>query len=126
MSHRDWLRLDEERRRYRTKWIAFFADFDALLCPPLSTAAFPHTTTPPQGRTLTVNGREVPFENQLFWAGYAGAPYLPASVAPIGLTPEGLPVGVQIIGAPYADLTCLRLAQLLEDHYRAFVPPPGF
>ena len=126
LSHRDWLRLDEQRHRYREAWRVFFERFDLLLCPTLSTAAFPHSTIPPQQRTLTVNDREEPFENQLFWAGFAGLAYLPASVAPIGLTAEGLPVGVQIIGPQHGDLTCLKFAQLLEAHYRRFVPPPGF
>jgi amidase len=126
LSHRDWLRLDERRHRYREAWRRFFQSFDLLLCPVLSTAAFAHSTVPPQRRMLTVNGREVPFENQLYWAGLAGLAYLPASVAPIGLTPERLPVGVQIIGPEFGDLTCLKFAQLLEEHYHAFVPPPGF
>jgi amidase len=126
LTHRDWLRLTEQRERFREAWRRFFERFDLLLCPVLSTAAFPHSTVPPQQRMLTVNGGEVPFENQLFWAGLAGLCYLPASVAPVGLTPQGLPVGVQIIGPQFGDLTCLKFAQLLEERYRAFVPPPGF
>lgn len=126
LPHRDWLRLDEERRRLRRRWSAFFGDFDVLLCPVLSTAAFPHSEIPPQQRQLRVNGRDVPFENQLFWAGYAGLPHLPATAAPIGLSPDGLPIGVQIIGPSYGDLTTLRFARLLEERYRAFVPPPGW
>jgi len=126
LSHRDWLRLDEERQRVRLNWREFFDRFDLVLCPPLSSAAFRHSSIPPQLRSLNVNGHEVPFENQLFWAGYAGLAYLPATVAPIGLTPGGLPVGVQIIGPECADRTCLRFAQLLERRYRAFVPPPRF
>jgi amidase len=126
LSHRDWLRLDAERDRVRRTWREYFAEVDLLLCPPLSTAAFPHDERHPQQRTLTVNGREVPFENQLFWAGYGGVAYLPATVAPIGLTQGGLPVGVQIIGPEYRDYDCLRFAQLLEQTYRAFTPPPAF
>ncbi len=126
LSHRDWCRLDEERQRIRWLWQEFFERFDVLLCPPLSTAAFPHSSVHPQERTLLVNGKEVPFENQLLWAGYAGVAYLPATVAPVGLTPSGLPVGVQIIGPHSEDHTCLHFARLLEEHYRAFVPPPQF
>jgi amidase len=126
LAHRDWLRLHERRLRYGERWRQFFERFDLLLCPTLSTPAFPHTSVPPQDRTLTVDDREEPFENQLLWAGLAGVAYLPASVAPIGLSPEGLPVGVQIIGPQYGDLTCLKFAQLLEERYRAFVPPPEF
>lgn len=126
LPHRDWLRLDEQRRRVQRQWAAFFEDHDLVLCPVLSTAAFPHSEVPPQERKLRVNGRKVPFENQLFWAGCAGLPYLPASVAPIGQSGEGLPIGVQIIGPRYGDLTTLRFASLLEERYRAFQPPPGY
>lgn len=126
LSHRDWLRLDEERHRYRMKWAQFFENYDLLLCPPLSTAAFHHIPGSPRDRTLNVNGHDVPFENQLFWAGYAGVCYLPATVAPIGLTPAGLPVGVQIIGPQYGDLTCIRFAAFLEQRYRPFAPPTGY
>ena len=49
-----------------------------------------------------------------------------ASVAPIGLTPGGLPVGVQIAGPQYGDRTCIAFARLLERGFQAFVPPPGF
>jgi amidase len=47
-------------------------------------------------------------------------------VAPAGLTPGGLPVGVQIVGPQYGDRACIAFAQLLEREYRAFVPPPGY
>jgi amidase len=106
--------------------VEFFERFDMCLAPVLATPAFPHTEVPPSERMLTVNGREQPFERQLFWAGFSGMAYLPASVAPIGLSPEGLPIGVQIIGPQYGDLTCIRFAHLLEEQYRAFAPPPGY
>ena len=50
--------------------------------------------------------------------------YLPGTSAPIGLAPEGLPVGVQIVGPQYGDLTTIRVAQLIEREYYAFVPAP--
>jgi amidase len=126
LSHRDWLTLDAQRHVYRRRWNAWFDQFDVLLCPVLTTAAIPHMTAPPWERTLVVNGKPQPWANQLFWAGYGGAFYLPASVAPIGMTAGGLPVGVQIIGRQYADLTCIHFARLLERNYRAFVPPPDY
>ena len=46
-----------------------------------------------------MNGGKVPTTDQLFWAGYSGGFYLPSTVAPIGLTPQGLPAGVQIVTA---------------------------
>ncbi|MCH7794456.1 MAG: amidase, partial [Proteobacteria bacterium] len=52
--------------------------------------------------------------------------YLPSTVAPIGLTAEGLPVGVQIVGPQYGDRLCIQFARLIERDYQGFVPPPDF
>ncbi len=126
LSHRDWLRLDERRQRMRWKWHDYFRDYDLLLCPVMSTAAFPHDHTPPYERTMTVNGKKLPFNTTVFWSGYTGMANLPSTVAPIGFTGDGRPVGVQIVGPEYGDRTCLHFARLLEKEYQAFVPPPGY
>ena len=92
-----------------------------------SSAAHPHDQAGERyARTIAVNGKRVPTTDQLFWAGYSGVAYLPSTVAPCGFTPEGLPVGVQIIGPQYGDLRCLRFAQLLERAWQGFVPPKGY
>ena len=69
---------------------------------------------------------KVPTTDQLFWAGYSGCFYLPSTVAPLGLTRQGLPGGVQIIARQYEDLTALHFAELLEQQYARFSPPPGY
>jgi len=61
----------------------------------------------------------------MWWAGIAGMCYLPGTALPIGLSPEGLPIGAQLIGPQFGDLTTLRVAQMIEREYYAFVPPPG-
>jgi amidase len=127
LHHRDWLVANEARHKMRLKWAEFFRDWDVLLCPPVTTTAFPHNHDgDPFSRSITVNGKTRPIADQLFWAGYSGLFYLPSTVAPATLSPQGLPSGVQIIGAQYGDFTCLRLARLLEREHRAFVPPPGY
>jgi amidase len=127
LPHRDWLAANEARDRMRRAWARFFTTWDLLLCPVAGTAAFPHDQ---QGerheRTIVVNGRRVPVTDHLFWAGYSGASYLPSTAAPCGFTPAGLPVGVQIIGPQYGDLTCLAFARLLEREFQGFVPPAGY
>ena len=80
----------------------------------------------PGSGKITVNGKRVATTDQLFWAGYSGCFYLPSTVAPMGLTPEGLPAGVQIITRQYGDLTSIRFAELLEKEYGGFIPPPGY
>jgi amidase len=110
----------------RLLWDRFFDDWDVMICPAAASAAFPHDQKGERHeRTIPVNGRQVPTTDQLFWAGYSGGFYLPSTVAPIGLTPAGLPVGVQIITRQFADLTSLRFAELLERDYCSFLPPPG-
>jgi amidase len=127
LPHRDWLAANEERHRLRLKWAAFFRDHDLLLCPVTAGAAFPHDHAGERWeRTILVNGKPVPVTDDLFWAGLCGLVYLPATAAPAGLTRQGLPVGVQIIGPQYGDRSCIALAGLLEKAFRGFVPPPDY
>jgi len=126
-SHRDWLAANETRHKMRWRWAEFFREWDLLLCPVASSAAFPHDHAGERHeRMITVNGKRVPCVDQLFWAGYGGMAYLPATVAPAGFTPAGLPVGVQIIGPQYGDRTCIEFARLLEREFQPFVPPPDY
>lgn len=126
-SHRDWLAANEKRQKMRLEWARFFEEWDLLLSPAASSAAFPHDQKGQRHeRTILVNGKQVPTTDQLFWAGFSCMAYLPGAVAPAGLTPAGLPVGVQIIGPQYHDRTCIHFARLLEREWRAFTPPPGY
>lgn len=127
LPHRDWLRYNERRHQMRLLWDQFFDDWDVMLCPAAASAAFPHDQ---QGerheRVIPVNGKTVPTTDQLFWAGYSGGFLLPSTVAPMGLTSQGLPAGIQIITRQYADYTSIRFAELLEKEFAAFEPPPGY
>ena len=127
MPHSNWLKLNNQRHHYRLKWAEFFKDYDLLICPAASSAAFPHDQEGERHqRDITVNGKRVPTTDQLFWAGYSGLCYLPSTVAPAGFTKSGLPVGVQIVGAQYMDRQCIQLAKMLEAEFQGFVPPQGF
>jgi amidase len=127
VTHRDWLALNERRHRMRLAWEAFFQDYDVLLCPVASSAAFPHDHEPDRvKRRLIINNKKVPTFDQLFWAGYSGVTNLPATAAPIGQTSDGLPIGVQIVGPQYGDYSTIAFAKLLEKEYRSFVPPPAY
>jgi amidase len=73
-----------------------------------------------------VNGVEQGWFDQVFWACLATVAYLPATVFPAGLSRDGLPIGLQAIGAEFADRTTIELARLLANELGGFVPPPGF
>lgn len=115
-SLRDWKANHEQRTRLRWAWHAFFEQYDVLIAPIMATAAFPHDHSPSQGkRRIVVNGQARPYMEQLFWAGMAVGTYLPATVIPAGADPDGLPIGVQIIGPAWGDLITIGVAERLEE-----------
>lgn len=123
-SHRDWIEANLRRERHRHGWRQLFAEFDAVVCPITPTPAFPHDHEPDLGdRRIDIDGVEYPFVDQLVWAGLPTMPGLPATAIPAGRSPEGLPVGVQLIGPMFEDRTPLRLAELLERSIGGFQSP---
>jgi len=120
LRHRDWLLLHEERLRIREVWRRFFRDCDAFLCPVAA------GTAPPLARdgnvldrTIEVNGVRIPMLDQHFWAAVASLAFLPSVSMPIGCTRDGLPAGIQVVGAAYRDLDiidiCARIASWLSE-----------
>ncbi len=127
LSHRDWVNCDGLRAGLRAQWRAFFRKFDAVVCPVMPTPAYLHDQSPDQNaRRIVVDNEDFPYEDQLVWPGLATCPGLPATSIPIGLAPEGLPIGVQIVGPWLEDRTPLKLAELIEETHGGFVPPPAF
>ncbi|MFJ9249356.1 amidase [Streptomyces sp. NPDC101776] len=123
-SHRDWIEANNRREVHRHGWRQLFAAYDAVVCPVTPTPAFPHDHDPdPTARRLDIDGVDHPYLDQLVWAGLATMPGLPATAVPVGLSPEGLPVGVQIVGPMFEDRTPLRLAELLEERIGGFRAP---
>ncbi len=71
-------------------------------------------------------GREISYNDLLFWPGITGGFHLPATAAPAGFSKAGLPIGVQIAGPLYGDRTTIMLAKLLEKEWQGYIPPPGY
>jgi amidase len=109
----------------RARWAELFTEVDVLLCPIMPTAAFAHDHRPMEQRTLLVDGVEVPYLEQLFWAGQMTLTYLPATVVPVGRTRDGLPVGMQVVAPHLEDRTAIHFARCIEDVVGGFVSPPG-
>jgi amidase len=127
LSHRDWLIDEGARARLRAQWRELFKSFDAVICPLMPTPAYPHNHSAEQeARRISIDGQDHVYPDQLAWPGIATLPGLPATAIPIGFSPDGLPLGVQIVGPWLEDRTPLRLAELIEREYGGFVPPPMF
>ncbi|MGA5304169.1 amidase [Nucisporomicrobium flavum] len=108
---RGWVR-QEQRDAWREQSIAFFRDrnIDVLLTPALATTPPPadgHATGTWRSNMLT-NMRYAPYAAPWNIAG------LPAIVVPVGIRPDGLPVGVQFVGPPDSELLLLSIAGVLE------------
>lgn len=124
--HRDWLLVDGQRQLLREKWSEFFKEYDALLCPATCVPPFPHDYASWFSRTLTVNGERVPYTDLMGWAGLTNVVYLPSTIAPVGFTPDKLPVGIQIVAPYLEDRTSIHIARLMADVCGGFTPPPDF
>lgn len=118
--------LLHRREAARGAWRSFFREWDVLIGPMALDAAFPHQQGDQDARVLSVDGEEVPYMMAIvypMWAIFTGQP---STAFPAGLNSAGLPLGLQAIGPYLEDRTTLRFAQLLERHWQAFQPPPGY
>ena len=106
------------RRWYRERVLALFAEVDAILAP-----ATPCTAPAIGQQTFVLDGRELPVRANL---GLYTQPIsfvgLPVVAVPIALSP--LPIGVQIIAAPWREDVALRIAYTLEQMGVAIAPVP--
>lgn len=123
---RDVQTATARRQRQRVAWAEFFGHYDAALAPVMPTAAFLHDTDRPiTERVLDVDGAAVSHFAASAWCAAIGVMLLPVVTLPTGLTPAGLPVGVQLIGPFLTDLRLLRIAALLDAAAGpGFRPPP--
>ena len=128
MRYHQWYDLNRERLIVRQQWHDYFRDVDVLLCPVARIAAHAHDHTPLTERMAQVDAGDSPYWPVMGpWNAPALVAWLPATVAPVGLTPAGLPVGVQIVGDYLEDNTPLQFAQLLQRELLGPLrQPPGF
>jgi amidase len=127
IRHREWLSHNERRLQMRKRWEEFFQTWDAMLLPVMPCPAIPHDHSEPQAARLACVGDEQrPYWDLVTWMAPAGACYLPATVIPVGCLPNGLPVGIQIVGPYLEDRTTLDLAKHLLTIIGGCPRPPGF
>lgn len=99
---------------WRGAMLAFLEPYDVLLSPVAATPALPHGTT---GDLEKLPG-----------FGYAIAHNLtgwPAVSVRGGTSPEGLPIGVQVVARPWREEVALAVAQQLETALGGWQRPPG-
>ena len=126
-SAHEYLAFHDAQLGVRRQWAALFKEFDVVLAPALGSLAFRHDDEPDQNkRRLMIDGEPTSFMPHLAWPGMATFPNLPATAVPIGVSRDGLPVGIQIIGPYLEDLTTIEFAKSMEREFGGYRPPPGY
>lgn len=126
LGHRDWIDADRTRVAQMHRWRQFFREWDLVVCPVLTVAAFVHDHADMRSRHIEVDGKRVAYTEQAVWQSLANMAGLPATTFPIGLGDSGLPIGLQAIGPYLEDRTPIAFANLVEREFGGFMPPPAF
>jgi amidase len=109
-----WAELDI----LRGKTLEEMRDFPVLLCPVASIPAFRHCE-----REWIIDGERVAYLDAVRHTQWFNSLAAPAVVVPVGRSPEGLPIGVQIVARPFEDEVALGIAGILDLAF-GFQPPP--
>ena len=109
----DWyLRAQRFRRVYRDRVNALFEDWDLLIAP-----ATPVSATEIGAEWMDIGGARHPCRPAMGLltqpVSFAGCPVAVAPMWPEGT--GGMPLGVQLIAAPWNEQLCLRAARVLQD-----------
>jgi Asp-tRNA(Asn)/Glu-tRNA(Gln) amidotransferase A subunit family amidase len=116
-SARDYLDAQDRRGRFTRAWAEFLEQYDVLLTPTMPVTAFPVGRLGPE----TLDGQPVPetFDAWCALALPANLAGLPAVSVPIGPGRDGLPVGLQLMGARGSDARLLAAAAAVDALLRA-------
>jgi amidase len=109
-----WAELDV----LREKTLEGMREFPVLLCPVASIPAFKHGE-----RSWSVEGQQVEYLDAVRHTQWFNVLAAPAVVVPVGSSPEGLPIGVQIVARPFEDETALGIASVIDSAF-GYRPPP--
>jgi amidase len=104
-----------DRNRVEREWHAFLTEYDVVLMP---TWAQPPFELGYDVESLESAQAVLELLRPVLPANVFG---LPAAVVPVGMA-DGMPVGAQLVGRKFADLTCLAAAEVLEQHFGTITP----
>ena len=107
----DYIRAWMERDRLRAELVDWMEESPILVCPVGATPAFKHDTL-----KIDVNGSTVGTFRAFSYAQAFNVFDLPVVTVPAGKSREGLPIGVQIVGRPFAEELVLKVAEVIEGN----------
>ena len=117
----DYIKSWLERDCLRAELLGWMERTPLLLAPVGATPAYKNGTL-----KVTVGERTMSTFRAFSYSQTCNAFDLPAVVVPAGRSSEGLPIGVQVIGRPFAEATVLAAASIIEEALGGWQPPPLF
>ena len=110
-----YLPLHAERQAVEQAWHHFLTDHHVLLLPTWAQPAFT------LGHDISSREAAVGVLEQIRPVLPMNLLGIPSAVVPVGMA-AGLPVGAQVVGRRFADLTCLAVAELIEQALGVLTP----
>jgi Asp-tRNA(Asn)/Glu-tRNA(Gln) amidotransferase A subunit family amidase len=101
----------------RAKTLEEMREFQVLLCPVASVPAWKHGE-----RSWAIDGQVVEYLDAMRYTQWFNTLGAPAAVVPVGRSPEGLPIGVQIAARPFEDEVALGVAGIVDRSFGFRVP----
>jgi amidase len=98
------------RDTLRAAFLDQMEKYPILLCPVSAAPAFKHGE-----RSWTIEGKTVNYPETFSYSQWFNLLGNPAAVVPISKSPEGLPIGVQIVGRPWDEELVLAVAACVEE-----------
>jgi aspartyl-tRNA(Asn)/glutamyl-tRNA(Gln) amidotransferase subunit A len=103
----------QEGEKILNAWNKVISEVDAVVTPTLPITAYKIGS-----KIVVTRGKEEPAREMCVrHTRFANTTGCPALTVPCGLTPEGLPAGIMIMGRNYDDLTVLKIGYAYEKHY---------
>jgi len=110
MTAANFVKAQIQRNELRDKVRRFFMQYDLLLTPNLPIVAFKAGVSSQEG----LQDSPINYQNWSPFSAIFNLTQVPAASIPAGFTKEGLPVGLQIAGRRFADLTVLQASVAFE------------
>jgi Asp-tRNA(Asn)/Glu-tRNA(Gln) amidotransferase A subunit family amidase len=108
-----------ERDRLRAALVGWMDTTPLIIAPVGATHAFEH-----DARKLSIEGEAVSVFRAFGYAQTFNVYDLPAVCVPAGRSRDGLPIGVQVVGRPFAEESVIAAALIIERALGGWQPPP--
>jgi amidase len=108
-----------ERDRLRAALVQWMDTTPLIIAPVGATHAFEH-----DARRLEIAGQSVSVFRAFGYSQTFNVYGLPVVCVPAGRSREGLPIGVQVVGRPFAEESLLAAALIIEKALGGWQPPP--